>query len=283
MRRPDQNHSNATTSSNSSNGENTTATRFPRKQKEVLDILFCFDSNGKHINRKKLWKLNGSDYRTCYTLQQISDHLKKLPYKDINHIFISVATNDLDHKDHDQVFGEMELLIDEIRGKYPGIKIGINELLPRKDNKNDEVKDLNRLLKNFAEMNADITFAHQLGIDQGTLSDNKHLDPSKVPVYAKNIMNGLLKVYGISCKSELFHPSVGHSGDKGNNFAPKQDGRSIQHKMQTLANYGPIDAPPLPSQYVQPPQKEAHERNSNEMICNALMQFNSIMMKCMQR
>ena len=172
----------------------------------------------------------------------------------------------------------MEILIDEIRGKYPGIKTGINELLPRRDNKNLEVKDLNGLLKNYAEINADITFVHQVGIDQGMLSDNKHLESSKVPVYAKNIMNGLLKVYGISSKNELFNQSVAYSGIKPNDSAVKQS--SIQQRMQMLADYGATNTPPPSSQHSNSLQKEV---NTNEIICNALMQSNSVIMKCIQR
>ena len=72
---------------------------------------------------------------------KLSQEIGKLPYKYLKYILISVGTNDLDEKDHQQVIGELELLVADIRTKYPGIQFIINEVLPRSDHRNSEVSN----------------------------------------------------------------------------------------------------------------------------------------------
>ena len=38
---------------------------------ETLELLLCFDLNGRHIDRKKRWKKNNSDYKRCPTLDRV--------------------------------------------------------------------------------------------------------------------------------------------------------------------------------------------------------------------
>ena len=155
----------------------------------TLELLLCFDSNGRHIDRKKLWKKNNSEYKRCATLHRVSEEIKNLQYKDIQHILLSVGTNDLDTKDYDQVLGELKLLINDVRAKYPKVKFIINEFLPRNDARNGEVEKFNFHLEKFANLQQDITVASQADLnDVSVLSDSKHLLPDKVPRYAKNII-----------------------------------------------------------------------------------------------
>ena len=91
-------------------------------EKRSTDILMCFDSNGKYIDRKKLWKLENSVYRRCSNIYEVSkliDDEKNITK--LNYILLSIGVNDLDDKDHEQVFGEMEGLINKIRCKYEDI------------------------------------------------------------------------------------------------------------------------------------------------------------------
>ena len=173
--------------------------------KDALELLLCFDSNGKHIDRKKLWKKNGSEYKQCGSLHKLSGEIRKLPYRTLKYILISVGTNDLDEKDHEQVLGELDLLIMDIRSRFPGIKFIINELLPRRDDRNSEVGKFNFGLGEYGNTKPDITIASQHNItDMSMFYDTKHLSESKVPIYAKNIIIAMLKAYGIKDKRELF-------------------------------------------------------------------------------
>ena len=49
------------------------------RTKESLDLLLCFDSNGKFIDRRKLWKKNNSEYKQCGTFHKLSQEIGKLP------------------------------------------------------------------------------------------------------------------------------------------------------------------------------------------------------------
>ena len=253
--------------------------------KEALDLLWVFDSNGRFIDTKRLWKKKGSQYKQCGTLHKIAELVREFPYKSLKYIFLSVGTNDLDTKDHDQVLGELMLLVDEIRAKYPGIKFIINELLPRRDNRNTEVGKFNAGLNEFASSLDDITIASQTNMSDTTmLHDVKHLREDKVPLYAKNIIRAMLTAYGIREKSELFV-------DQGERFHPTSNQRrSIQDRFKSLANYNTTS-----NKYIFPPKTNYNSRQgsnndssnntpSNEtVIRNALMQFGEVLVKCIQR
>ncbi len=260
------------------------------EHKESLELLLCFDSNGKHIDRRRLWKKNGSDFKTCGTLHNLSELLKKLTYKQLKHIFISVGTNDLDLKDHEQVFGELRMVVDDIRGRFPGIKIIINELLPRKDARNAEVSRFNGLLGDFASSQADITVATQRTFtDMSMFFDDKHLHSSKVPVYAKNIINALLKAYGIQSKSELFLSPNGNQRVRTD--ASPTYGNNIQNRMKRIADYGSFDERSTQPPSLPPQQSSMNFRGgttnqsqrNNEIIREALVNFSNVIMKCIQR
>ena len=53
--------------------------------------------------------------------------------------------NDLDNKDHEQVYEEIKLLFEQIRNKFHDLKIIVSEITPRNDKKDEEVKSLNKL------------------------------------------------------------------------------------------------------------------------------------------
>ena len=58
---------------------------------DTLELLMCFDSNGKHIDRKKLWKKNNSEYRQCGSLHIVSEQIKKMRYKTLKYLLISIV------------------------------------------------------------------------------------------------------------------------------------------------------------------------------------------------
>ena len=214
-----------------------------------VELVLCFDSNGKYINRKKLWKKNNSVYKRCATLYKVAEEMKTLEHTSIQHLLISVGTNDLDTKTYDQVLGELDILLAEIRLKHQGIKFIINEFLPRNDNRNDEVDKFNHHLKQYCKTQPDITVATQENLrNLSFLSDTKHLQEVHIPKYAKNIINGLLRSYGISDKTELFDPSknihygsrVQHSNRMPVNNSSTND---IHRRMLSLANYDDRTSP----------------------------------------
>ncbi len=267
--------------------------RESRNTEESLELLLCFDSNGKHIDRRRLWKKNGSEFKTCGTLHSLAEHVKKLTYKKVKHILISVGTNDLDLKDHGQVFGELVIVVDEIRARFQGIKFVINELLPRKDDRNEEVAKFNGLLNKLATSHGDITIATQRNFTEIMFVDNKHLHSSKVPIYAKNIINALLRSYGIKEKKELFpqptippippFSQIAASPVQYNSTVSQFQPNDIRSRMKKIANYGYPE-----ERYVENIQHnnintQVEASNNDEIIRNALQQFSNVILKCIQR
>ncbi len=256
--------------------------------KDALELLLCFDSNGRHIDRKKLWKKNDSEYKQCGSLHKLAEEIKKLPYKSLRYILISVGTNDLDVKDHEQVLGELQLIISDIRSRFPGIKFIINEFLPRRDNRNSEVAKFNAGLGEYAKGHHDITIASQQNItDMSMLYDAKHLLESKVPIYAKNIIIALLEAYGIRDKRELFVlPSQSNGRTNG-----------IHDRMMNIADYRRearnIAFQPSSnniniknnnnSNNTETNRISNDARNKESVIRDAIMQFSDVILKCIQR
>ena len=140
----------------------------------------------------------------------MSEQVKKLRHKSVKYLLISVGTNDLDDKDNEQVFGELELVLADIRTQFLGIKFIINKLLPREDERNSEIGEFNRRLGDYAKTRHNTTIASQQNIkDMSMFYDNKHLTNRRSRYTQKNIINALLKAYGIKEKSELFtNPGV---------------------------------------------------------------------------
>ena len=65
---------------------------------------------------------------------------------DVKYFLISVGTNDIDTKEPTDIITEYTDIVDLLRRKYPGIKIIINELPPRKEQYDDKVTHMSRLL-----------------------------------------------------------------------------------------------------------------------------------------
>ena len=158
------------------------------------ELILCFDSNGKFIDRKKLWKVDSSDYFACAMLYDVSKMVGEKNLTDVKHFLLNVGLNDIDDKDHKQVFQETEMLINQLRNKYPGIKMIISELIPRKDNRNDEVEAFNSLLGKYASKYGDITVARHANLKDATWSmhyDEKHIKKNKIPKFAANIIRAI--------------------------------------------------------------------------------------------
>ena len=125
-------------------------------EKKKEEIMMIFDSNGKHLDRKKVWKLDNSIFKRYGNLHEVNKTIDESEIEELKYILISVGVNDLDVKDHMQVFGEMELIINKTCENYPGIKLVISEITSRKDRRDNEVIKYNRLLWEYAKSYHDI-------------------------------------------------------------------------------------------------------------------------------
>ena len=140
-------------------------------------------------------------------LSDVSITVNQKNFEDVKYFLLNVGLNDIDEKDHIEVFQDMEILTNEIREKYPGIKFIISEFIQRNDSRNTEVQLFNKLLTDYALNNEDITVARHGNLKDATWSmyrDAKHIKESKVAKFAANLIRALKTAYDIREKSELF-------------------------------------------------------------------------------
>ena len=111
-----------------------------------------FDSNGKYIDRKKLWRLDNSEFVRCGTLHDVYKFIfEDNKIETLRHVLLNVGVNDLDTKDPDTTFQELLSIVEEIRRKYPNIKFIISEINPRNDIRDLQVKQFNKLLAEYSK------------------------------------------------------------------------------------------------------------------------------------
>ena len=116
------------------------------------------------------------------------------------HFLISVGTNDIDLKDPEEILAEYVEIIELLRKKYPGIKITISELPPRKDNCDDKVRKLNGLLGDLCERSEYLFLAIQAKLRENidrNMFDDKHIHRRAIHIFAGNIKRTLRKAYGL--------------------------------------------------------------------------------------
>ena len=102
----------------------------------------------------------------------------------------------------------MEVIIDKMRRKYPGIKLIISEITPQNDRKETKVKNCNQLLRDDARSNNDIFIASHENMRDPTWSmfeDVKHIRKIKIPRFSANIISALKRAYNIKDKRDLFN------------------------------------------------------------------------------
>ena len=112
---------------------------------------------------------------------------------------ISVGKNDIDTKNPEDIYKEYTEIIDLLRRKFPGIKIIVGEITPRKVNKNNEVDVLNKLLGDMCNQNDFLFLVDHSNLRkdvQNVMYDDKHIHKRAVSLFAGNFKRILRKAYG---------------------------------------------------------------------------------------
>ena len=203
------NNKNNSSSSNSNNGNGNGSAHNnnlqPKERRKLyegrdIDVVFCMDSNSKHILFKKLWTVKNTVRRRCYTQQQLKQYITDLHATSIKYFLIHVGVNDIDHAGGDEVFKQIMDNIELLKQKYPEIKIVLAELTPRMDNKDAAVNKCNELLNHYAELDEKIFIAsHESlrGNKTDFLADNKHISRKTIGVFVVNLKRALCQAHGI--------------------------------------------------------------------------------------
>ena len=165
-----------------------------------IDLLICKDSNFRHIDYRKLWTIKNSERRSCSNLKDVGKLINDTDITTLHHILISTGVNDLDEASGIELFNTFSRLINQLKTKYPGIKIIMCEITPHDDERDEEVLKCNRMINSCVSSQANIYVAYHSNLRDDTFSlfrDNKHIKESKIAKFASNIKRAMRTAYGI--------------------------------------------------------------------------------------
>ena len=111
-----------------------------------IKLLVCMDSNGKKLNRRKFWTLNGTIYKTTYKIEHVKRVLDLCPDSVIDTILISVGTNDIDSKTGFEAAQDIAAMVETIKEERPNTKIVVSEATPRSQTRDNHIINLNNRL-----------------------------------------------------------------------------------------------------------------------------------------
>ena len=151
--------------------------------------LICKDSNFRHIDYRKLWTIKNLERRSCSNLKYVEKLINDTDITTLHHILISMGVNDLDEGSGIQLFNTFSRLINQLKTRYPGIKIIMCEITPpppppRDDERDEEVLKCNRMMNSYVSSQENIYVAYHSNLRDETFSlfrDNKHIKESKIP------------------------------------------------------------------------------------------------------
>ena len=180
----------------------------------------CMDSNEKYLDKRKLWDLDGTKYEKTYTLEQVSQSIDRdVNYKNLKYFLISVGCNDCDSKDAESVVEELKNIVTKLKSHYPFIKTIVSEITPRKDDRDEVVKEANVLINRFVKDSDNVYIVRNSNLRNRNYTfheDNKHISSECIAKFAANIKHALRVAYG----RKKYDPSNQRSYTN-NNFSPQ--------------------------------------------------------------
>ena len=170
-------------------------------QDDDTKLIMCMDSNGKYLDRRKLWDLDGTLYKKTFTLQQVEAVIDQdeICYNNLNYFLISVGCNDCDEKDAETVAEDMKNLILKLKSKFPQVKIIVGEITPRQDTRDEIVKDANVLINRLVKQERNVFVIRNSNLRNSGFTyheDNKHISEDCIAKFASNIKHALRVAYG---------------------------------------------------------------------------------------
>ena len=163
------------------------------------ELLILIDSNSKHVVRRRFWTLDKTNWRRCGTILEAGKEINKTQYSKLQYVLVSVGTNDTDDEDGPSVARRLLDLVNMIKLKYPGTKIVLNEVTPRKGARDKEVIDCNKVLIDAVANDDRVFLAKQSNLRDPEYTfffDEKHIKSDKIGRYVNNIKIALRKAYG---------------------------------------------------------------------------------------
>ena len=209
-----------------------------------IKVLVCMDSNGKRLDKKKFWTLNGTIWKTTYRIEHVQKVLELCQESTIDTILISVGTNDVDNKTGHEAAKDIAALVDSILAERPQIKIAISEATPRSRERDNEIVMCNNKLHELLDNKQNVFLATQSNLRDSTWSnfdDDKHVstrNPRSIPVFAKNLKAALRKAVNAHRVTEETTPYLQNlvTPTRSKSYPPPPINERLQHISQNSSN-----------------------------------------------
>lgn len=133
-------------------------------------------------------------------ISDVTDYVSKTDIRKLNHILINTGVNDIDNKSAEEIAEEFKNIIQLLKNKYIGIKIIISEITPRKDGKDKDVIECNRILADICNGDENVFLISHENLRDSSYSklyDTKHIHYRAIGLFVSNIKQTLRKAYGI--------------------------------------------------------------------------------------
>ena len=167
----------------------------------LSSFIMIFNSNARYIDFRKLWTLRTSEVVRCGTFNDVWKYwnTNKKQYTKLKYLFISVGTNDLVYKTPHQLFQTVHNFVVKLKDSVPGIKIILSEVLPRMDDVDKKVKEVNQLLQQYVQGKPELFLTRHSNLRDPDffMSDKYHLNHAITPRFASNIKRALRAAHGM--------------------------------------------------------------------------------------
>lgn len=159
-------------------------------------ILVITDSNGKYIKPKVLCPekivKKVMAYRCIDAKAAIDKYANEGELKTPSTIVIHVGTNDLEHLTDEEVTSELESLLSNTSKIFPHSKIIFSDLLPRRDELNENVRKVNTNIKKKLAKIPNLHFQANDSFHSATLfHDDKHLNKKGFLLFVKTLKSSI--------------------------------------------------------------------------------------------
>jgi hypothetical protein len=140
---------------------------------EAETIILC-DSNRRHIKPDLLCPNSTNYYIRCPTLHHAKEIIQDQDFSNPQCIILHTGTNDLEKVSNEELINTYEQVTELIKTKYPNCQLITSGLLPRKDELNMKIPQLNGKLEEI-DNKENYSFVSHDNIGAEELKDKKHL------------------------------------------------------------------------------------------------------------
>ena len=131
------------------------------------------------------------------------DNINEHDFSKVKVVIIGVGTNDTTEQSADTIFenlvnGGMHLL-----KKYPGLKVCIAQIPPRKFSKDTSTDDLNKLIETALPPNIHAVLHNNLNGDD--MHDDKHVSRNSLGTFIRNMREKIMDLIGRRRESDYEH------------------------------------------------------------------------------